>query len=50
MELLCDIHQQRGMSLIIVTHNPSVAAYTGRTLQMLDGRIVLDTANPGGTP
>ena len=50
MELLGDIHRQRGMSLVIVTHNPDVAACAGRTLQMLDGRIVLDTANPGGAP
>ncbi len=50
MELLGDIHRQRGMSMIIVTHNPGVAACAGRTLQMLDGRIVLDTAHPAGTP
>jgi ABC-type lipoprotein export system ATPase subunit len=50
MELLCDLYQRRGMSLIVVTHNPAVAACAGRTLQMLDGRIVADTVNPGGTP
>jgi len=50
MELLGDIHRRRGMSLIVVTHNPAVAACAGRTLQMLDGRIVLDTANPAGAP
>lgn len=50
MELLCDLYQRRGMSLIVVTHNPAVAACAGRTLQMLDGRIVADTANPGRTP
>jgi putative ABC transport system ATP-binding protein len=50
MELLCALYQRRGMSLIVVTHNPAVAACAGRTLQMLDGRIVADTANPGRTP
>jgi ABC-type lipoprotein export system ATPase subunit len=50
MELLGDLYQRRGMSLIVVTHNPAVAACAGRTLQMLDGRIVADTVNPGGTP
>jgi putative ABC transport system ATP-binding protein len=50
MGLLCDVHRQRGMSLIIVTHNPAIASCAGRTLQMLDGRIVADTPNPGGAP
>jgi putative ABC transport system ATP-binding protein len=50
MELLGDLYRRRGMSLIVVTHNPAVAACAGRTLQMLDGRIVADTVNPGGTP
>lgn len=50
MELLGEIHRQRGMSVVVVTHNPEVAACAGRTLQMLDGRIVRDTANPAGAP
>ena len=50
MELLCDLYRRRGMSMIVVTHNPAVAASAERTLQMLDGRIVSDTVNPGGTP
>jgi putative ABC transport system ATP-binding protein len=49
MELICDIHRRHGMSLIIVTHNPDVAACAGRTLRMLDGRIASDTLNAGGT-
>jgi putative ABC transport system ATP-binding protein len=49
MELICAIHQQHGVSLIVVTHNPEVAACAGRTLRMLDGRIVSDTLNAGGT-
>jgi ABC-type lipoprotein export system ATPase subunit len=50
MELIGDIHRRHGMSLIIVTHNPEVAACAGRTLRMLDGRIVSDTLKAGGTP
>jgi putative ABC transport system ATP-binding protein len=50
VELLGAIHQQHGMSLIVVTHNPDVAACAGRTLRMLDGRIVADTRKAGGTP
>jgi predicted ABC-type transport system involved in lysophospholipase L1 biosynthesis ATPase subunit len=48
--LICAIHHQHAVSLIVVTHNPEVAASAGRTLRMLDGRIVSDTLNAGGAP
>jgi putative ABC transport system ATP-binding protein len=38
MQILDQLHQ-RGRTLIIVTHDPQVAARTQRTIHLLDGRI-----------
>ena len=38
MQILDQLHQ-RGRTLIIVTHDPKVAARTQRTIHLLDGRI-----------
>jgi ABC-type lipoprotein export system ATPase subunit len=48
MDLLEKIHSERGMTLVVVTHDAAVARYAQRVLQMLDGRIVADgrTARP----
>jgi ABC-type lipoprotein export system ATPase subunit len=42
IDLLGAIHRERRMTVIVVTHDASVAAAAGRTLQMRDGRIVID--------
>jgi ABC-type lipoprotein export system ATPase subunit len=39
MEVLQDLHRQHGLTIIMVTHDPSVAAMADRILNMLDGRI-----------
>lgn len=38
--LLQQLHQDRGLTMIIVTHSQSLADRMGRTLQMVDGQIV----------
>ena len=38
--LLYSIQQQTGISLVIVTHNERLAAGMGRTVRIVDGRIV----------
>jgi lipoprotein-releasing system ATP-binding protein len=38
--LLYSIQQQTGISLVIVTHNEKLAAGMGRTVRIVDGRIV----------
>ena len=43
MELFERIHRERGMTLIVVTHDPNVARYAGRVVRILDGRVVADT-------
>ncbi len=40
MELLKDINQTRGVTLIMVTHSEAHAAYATRTVRMEDGRLV----------
>ena len=42
MELLQSVHQQRGMTVIVVTHDPNVANFADRMLRVFDGRIVSD--------
>jgi ABC-type lipoprotein export system ATPase subunit len=36
---LRDVQERRGVTLVLVTHDPSIAAAAGRTITMLDGRI-----------
>jgi putative ABC transport system ATP-binding protein len=42
MALLKDLNTQRGITIIIVTHETDVAAYAKRTLQLVDGLIQSD--------
>ena len=41
--LLQDLHD-RGVTIVVVTHNRGIAARMGRRIEMLDGRIVFDSA------
>lgn len=45
MELFCDLHQQ-GMTIVLVTHDPKIAAYATRVVTFSDGRIVSDETKP----
>jgi lipoprotein-releasing system ATP-binding protein len=38
-DLLAYIHREKGVTLVIVTHNERLAAGMGRTIRMVDGRI-----------
>ena len=49
MQELAEIHRQ-GNTIIMVTHNPEVAVYADRMIQMLDGKIAHDTSAPGSGP
>jgi len=41
--LLQDLHD-RGVTIVVVTHDRDIAARMGRRIEMLDGRIVFDSA------
>jgi putative ABC transport system ATP-binding protein len=42
MEHLQSIHQQRGMTVIVVTHDWNIANFADRVIRMLDGRVISD--------
>lgn len=46
MVLLDELYDQ-GNTIIIVTHEPDIAAHANRTIQILDGQIAKDEATPG---
>ena len=39
LDLMKSIHREQGMAMVIVTHDPGVAAQADRVIRMLDGRI-----------
>ncbi|MXX81328.1 MAG: ABC transporter ATP-binding protein [Chloroflexi bacterium] len=43
MTLLSDLVDQHGMTIILVTHEPEVAAFAHRMVRMRDGQIIEDT-------
>jgi putative ABC transport system ATP-binding protein len=48
MDLLLTLNKERGTTLIIVTHDPKVAAQTGRVIRLIDG--FLDEETNGNKP
>ena len=47
--LLRRIHEERGTSFIVVTHDPRLAARCDRLVELVDGRIARDEAIVAGT-
>lgn len=45
MRLLLDLNRQEGTTLVLVTHDPAVAAHASRTLTIRDGELVSDLKN-----
>jgi len=45
METLTRLNRDQGVTIIVVTHESDIAAYTDRVLTMRDGTIVSDTRN-----
>jgi putative ABC transport system ATP-binding protein len=43
MALFDELHRQ-GQTVVVVTHEPDIAAHCQRTIRVMDGRIVQDTA------
>jgi putative ABC transport system ATP-binding protein len=48
MEMFVRLNGERGMTIVVVTHEAEIAAYTRRVVQLRDGRVVSD-APPAGT-
>jgi len=39
MDLILSVNRERGMTIIIVTHDPNIAAYTHRVIRLRDGLL-----------
>ena len=50
LDLLKSLHASRGMTLVVVTHDPAVAGFARRILRMSDGRIVSDAPREEAGP
>jgi putative ABC transport system ATP-binding protein len=40
MDLLLGLNQERGLTLVIVTHDPAIAAHSRRVIRLKDGMLV----------
>ena len=40
LEVMRDLNQRLGQTILMITHNPEAAAFGHRTVRMRDGRIV----------
>lgn len=47
MQLLLRLNRQEGTTLVLVTHDPAVAAHAGRVLTVRDGQLVSDERRTG---
>jgi putative ABC transport system ATP-binding protein len=45
MDLLTGLNRERGITIVMVTHEPDMAAYAKRTVRFVDGRVDSDERN-----
>jgi macrolide transport system ATP-binding/permease protein len=50
MDVLTNLNRQQGITVIVVTHDPDVAAYADRVVTFRDGVIISDTRKEGTGP
>ena len=46
MEILTGLNEKEGLTLLVVTHEPDIAAYASRELVVKDGQLTLDRRRP----
>jgi putative ABC transport system ATP-binding protein len=46
MDILTSLNRKQGLTVIIVTHEPDVAAYASRVLMLRDGQLISDSRSP----
>jgi len=39
LDVLAGLHKQRGQTVVMVTHDPKVASYADRTVELRDGHL-----------
>jgi putative ABC transport system ATP-binding protein len=47
MQLLVDLNRERGITIVMVTHEADMAAHARRVVRFVDGRVESDTRRPG---
>jgi putative ABC transport system ATP-binding protein len=45
MELMQEVNQQHGKTIVFVTHEPDIAVFSSRTVLLKDGKIIKDSQN-----
>lgn len=50
MELVTRLNREQGLTVILVTHEPDVAAYADRVITLRDGKILSDSVQPHPRP
>ena len=46
MDLITVLNRERGITVLMVTHEPEVAAYADRIIRFVDGQVASDTRTP----
>jgi putative ABC transport system ATP-binding protein len=49
MDLLSGLNRDRGITIVMVTHEQDMAAYAKRIVHFLDGLVAVDKQNGGTT-
>jgi putative ABC transport system ATP-binding protein len=49
MDLLTGLNRDQGITIVMVTHEPDMAAYAKRTVRFLDGLVEQDEQNGRAT-
>jgi len=45
MSLMQELNQQQGKTIVFVTHEPDIAAFSSRTITLKDGKVIKDSKN-----
>jgi putative ABC transport system ATP-binding protein len=45
MSLIQELNQQQGKTIVFVTHEPDIAAFSSRTITLKDGKVIKDSKN-----
>ncbi|MET0244887.1 MAG: ABC transporter ATP-binding protein [Flavitalea sp.] len=45
MSLMQELNREQGKTIVFVTHEPDIAAFSSRTITLKDGKVVKDTQN-----
>ncbi len=46
MAILVNLHTRHGITIVLVTHEPDIAAYAARHITFRDGQVIADDVNP----